>query len=95
MIDAGYVETAATKVLLSAGQGSSVIDGATSTHALSREEEAAYFQLNASKGDSLGIGISNLIVANGSCVVVNVYRINRRPVGQHDLSPGEFGLRSQ
>lgn len=36
VIDAGYGETVATEVLLSAGEGSPFIDGATSTHALSR-----------------------------------------------------------
>lgn len=76
VIDAGYGETVATEVLLSAGEGSPVIDGATSTHALSRAGEAGYFQINASQGDSLGLGISNLIIANGSGVVVNVYRPN-------------------
>ncbi|MDS9991738.1 IPT/TIG domain-containing protein [Xanthomonas sp. A2111] len=73
-VDAGYGETLATEVLLRGNEGSPVIDGATSTHVAARAGEAAYFQITASSGDSLGLGISGLTIANGSVAAVNVYR---------------------
>ncbi len=75
-VDAGYGETLATEVLLRGNEGSPVIDGATSTHVAARAGEAAYFQITASSGDSLGLGISGLTIANGSGAAVNIYRPN-------------------
>jgi len=76
VVDAGYGETLATEVVIRSADGSPAIDGATSLHTAARAGEAVYFQINASPGDSLGLGISNLAITNGSGVALNVYRPN-------------------
>ena len=74
-VDPEYGETLTAQVLLSSGTlARPALDGASSSFATTQPGQGVYLAIDASAGQNLGLGLSELTVASGTGVSVNAYR---------------------
>lgn len=76
-VDPNYGSTVTSKVTLTTGAGGGTeIDGGQGEFATTVPGQPIYMTFQATAGEQLGLGISDLTVSNGSYVSVAVYRPN-------------------
>lgn len=74
-VDPNYGAAVSAQVMLTAGEGSvTVIDGSQGQFTTTLPGQPTYMTFQATAGEQLGLGISDLTVSNGSYVSVSVYR---------------------
>jgi len=74
-VDPEFGETLTAQVLLSSGTlARPALDGASSSFATTQPGQGVYLAIDASAGQNLGLGLSELTLSSGAGVSVNAYR---------------------